>query len=81
MIALIAGGWAIGFLTRLFSFFAIPVGLGALVIAQLIDPARVEGVLLYLSIAVTLLLFGSGNVSVDWVFNLARGKKDAASSW
>jgi uncharacterized membrane protein YphA (DoxX/SURF4 family) len=81
MIALIAGGWAIGFLTRLFSFFAIPVALGALVIAQRIDPSQVEGVFLYLAIAITLLLFGSGNVSVDWFFNLARGKKEAVSSW
>ena len=45
-------------------------------IAQRLDSPQIEICALYLAIAATLLLFGSGKVSVDLLFQLGRKKKD-----
>ena len=81
VLALVALSWIIGFLTRLFSFFAIPLALGAMMLAKQVDPTHLESSFLYLAIAITLLLFGSGNVSIDWFFQLGSRKKETLSSW
>ncbi len=82
VIAAIALSWITGFLTRLFAFAAIPVGIGALVVAQRLDSAQVETCWLYIIIAVTLMLFGSGNLSLDGLFKLGgRTKKETPDRW
>jgi uncharacterized membrane protein YphA (DoxX/SURF4 family) len=45
----------------------------ALVILQKAGSVQVEAAWLYLFIAVTLLLYGSGAVSVDQLFRLGQG--------
>lgn len=75
LIAAVAVSWIAGFVTRLFAFIALPLGIGALVVAGRLGLPHVECCWLYLLIAVTLLLFGSGNISVDWFFNLGNRPK------
>jgi uncharacterized membrane protein YphA (DoxX/SURF4 family) len=65
--------WTIGFLTRLFSVLFLPFVITAIVLLQKAGSAYVEAAWLYLFIAVTLLLFGSGAVSVDQLFRLGEG--------
>ena len=68
--------WLLGFLTRFFSFVFIPIVLGALLAAnRLADYTSAEVAMLYLFIALTLLITGSGWFSVDALFQLKRGKK------
>lgn len=82
LLAAVAVSWIVGFLTRLFSFLFIPLGIGALALAERIEAPQVETCWLYLLIAVTLMLFGSGNVSLDWFFQLARRpKKEKPQRW
>ena len=75
VIASVAISWTLGFVTRLFSLIGIPVAAGALVIAHRLESPQVETCVLYLFIAITLMLFGSGSVSLDWFFNLAQRPK------
>lgn len=76
LIAAVALSWILGFVTRLFSAVFIPVIIGAMIISQRVDTPHIEICALYLAIAVTLLLFGSGKVSVDLLFQLGRKKKE-----
>lgn len=65
--------WLIGFLTRFFSVLFIPVLLGAIFVAnRLEDYAYGESAMIYLLIAVTLVITGSGWFSVDTVFEMNR---------
>ena len=73
LIVVVALSWIIGFLTRLFSFAFLPVVITTLVVLHKADSPRVEAAWLYLIITVTLLLFGSGTVSVDQLFRLGQG--------
>ncbi len=69
--------WMLGFLTRFFSLLALPLLLGAgIVLSRLnLDTQMTVCVLLGL-IAVTLLMSGSGALSVDRLFQMmARPKK------
>lgn len=70
LIVVVAISWIIGFLTRLFAFLFLPVVITTLVVLHRVDSPRVEAAWLYLIITVTLLLFGSGSVSVDQLFRL-----------
>lgn len=65
--------WIIGFLTRLFSVVFLPFVITAIVLMQKTGSPQVEAAWLYLFIAVTLLMFGSGAVSVDQLFRLGQG--------
>jgi uncharacterized membrane protein YphA (DoxX/SURF4 family) len=65
--------WVIGFLTRLFAVIFLPVVITALVILQKAGSVQVEAAWLSLFITVTLLLYGSGAVSVDQLFRLGQG--------
>ncbi|MDI1314090.1 DoxX family protein [Prosthecobacter sp.] len=69
----VALSWIIGFLTRLFAFVFLPVVITTLVVLHNAGSPRVEAAWLYLIITVTLLLFGSGTVSVDQLFRLGEG--------
>lgn len=69
IVAAVAVSWCIGFLTRLFAVIFMPVLVGVL----LRGPAEnAEIAWLYLLIAFTLLLFGSGAVSIDKLFRLGE---------
>ena len=72
IIVAVAVSWIIGFLTRLFAFAFLPVVITTLVVLQHAGSPRVEAAWLYLIITVTLLLFGSGTVSVDQLFRLGQ---------
>jgi uncharacterized membrane protein YphA (DoxX/SURF4 family) len=69
----VAFSWISGFLTRLFAVFFLPVVITALVLLQKAGSPMVESAWLYLFITVTLLLFGSGAISVDQLFRLGGG--------
>lgn len=76
IVAAVALSWTLGFVTRLFAALFIPVVIGAIVIAHRIASPEIETGVLYLAVAFTLLLFGSGNVSLDFFFKLgARGRE------
>lgn len=69
VVATVAGSWCIGFLTRLFSLFLMPVAAGVILKGGTL---YMEIGWLYLLIAITLLLFGSGSVSLDKLFHLGE---------
>lgn len=73
IVAAVALSWILGFLTRLFAVLFLPVIITALVLLQKAGSVQVEAAWLYLFITVTLLLFGSGAVSVDQLFRLGQG--------
>lgn len=73
IVAGVALSWISGFLTRLFAVFFLPVVITALVLLQKAGAPQVEAAWLYLFITVTLLLFGSGAISVDQLFRLGGG--------
>ncbi|GAA5137681.1 hypothetical protein GCM10023213_14880 [Prosthecobacter algae] len=69
VVAAVAASWCIGFLTRLFAVAFMPVAIGVILKA---GPAYTEIGWLYLLIAFTLLLYGSGAVSIDKLFRLGE---------
>lgn len=79
VISAVGLSWCIGFLTRLFSVIFIPIIVGFLMLARNDNTATIEAAWLYLLIAVTLTLFGSGAISLDKLFrigsNLGSRKK------
>ncbi len=70
VVAGVALSWMLGFLTRLFSVVFLPVVITALVFLQKAGVPQGETAWLYLFITVTLILFGSGAVSLDQLFRL-----------
>ena len=77
LLAVIAASWILGFLTRLFSLLFIPIGLLGLMFAKASFPALSELCLLYLLISSTLMLYGSGAISIDQLFNLGSRRKSS----
>lgn len=73
VVAGVALSWILGFLTRLFAVVFLPVVITALVLMEKTHAAQAETAWLYLFIAVTLILFGSGAVSLDQLFRLGSG--------
>lgn len=73
VVAGVALSWIVGFLTRLFAVIFLPVIITTLVLLQKAGSVQVEAAWLYLFITATLLLFGSGAVSVDQLFRLGQG--------
>lgn len=79
IVAAVAVSWCLGFLTRLFSFIFMPIALGVIVMA---GPTYTELGWLYLLISATLLLYGSGAVSLDRLFHLGESwGQSKKSSW
>lgn len=74
--ALVLGAVAVsftaGFLTRLFALLFMPVLILFLAYAQQMAAAQVETAWLYLLISFTLLLFGSGAISIDKLFHIGE---------
>lgn len=73
LVMTVALSWIAGFLTRLFAVIFLPVIITALVLLQKTGNVQVEAAWLYLFITLTLLLFGSGAVSIDQLFRLGQG--------
>ncbi len=74
---IVAVCWVFGFLTRLFALVFLPVNIGAIVVVERLNAESQAGVCwLFLFVTVTLILYGSGLVSVDALFHLgSRPKK------
>ncbi|MES2597797.1 MAG: DoxX family protein [Verrucomicrobiota bacterium] len=68
----VAISFTVGFLTRLFAIVFMPVLALFLVYAQKVGAAQVETAWLYLLISFTLLLFGSGAISIDKLFHIGE---------
>lgn len=85
ILAPVAGGitvitavsWTVGFFTRLFSVLFLPVALGAIVLVERLNvPVHEPFVYSLVLITLTLMLYGSGYVSIDGLFKLVdRPKK------
>jgi uncharacterized membrane protein YphA (DoxX/SURF4 family) len=69
LVAGVALSWCLGFLTRLFALLFLPVISLFIVLAQKQESPLVETGWLYLLVAFTLLLFGSGSISIDKIFH------------
>ncbi len=69
--------WVTGFLTRLFSFIFLPVIIGAIIVVERLNAENLAGVCwLFFFITITLIMYGSGLVSMDALFRLgSRPKK------
>jgi uncharacterized membrane protein YphA (DoxX/SURF4 family) len=76
IIASVSVAWTLGFLTRLFALIFMPVSIGAIYMAEKMDAtAHQPFCYLLLFVTFTLMLFGSGQVSVDQLFRLASRPK------
>jgi len=73
LVAMIGLFWILGFLTRLFAVLFLPLVITVLVVAQKSGSPAAETAWLYLFISLTLLLFGSGAVSIDQLFRFGQG--------
>lgn len=79
VVAAVAVSWCVGFLTRLFAVVFMPVAIGVILLA---GPGYLEVGWLYLLISITLLLYGSGAVSIDSLFRLGESwRKPKKASW
>lgn len=70
IIAAVGLGWTLGFLTRFFAVLFMPVIITTLVVLQRQGSPQVEAAWLYAFISFTLLLFGSGAISLDKLFHI-----------
>lgn len=68
----VAVSFTVGFLTRLFALVFMPVLVLFLIYAQKMADAQVEAAWLYLLVSFTLLLFGSGAISLDKLFHIGE---------
>lgn len=68
----VAVSFTVGFLTRLFAIVFMPVLALFLIYTQKVGSAQVETAWLYLLISFTLLLFGSGAISLDKLFRIGE---------
>jgi len=68
--------WTLGFLTRLFAIVFLPVNIGAIIVVERLNAESQAGVCwLLLFVTFTLILYGSGLVSVDALFQLGQRPK------
>jgi len=75
IVAAVALSWILGFLTRLFSAAFLPLLIVTLFLLRkggVESAASIEAAWLYLFITLTLILYGSGAVSVDQLFKLGQ---------
>src|SRR3954452_4052474 len=71
--AFTGASWILGFATRFASFIFLPVIIGGLLVANRAGQNyAAEAAVLYFLIALTLLVNGSGWLSIDALFNAAR---------
>lgn len=72
IVASVALSWITGFLTRLFAVLFMPILVGFLIFSPQVGSIYTEAAWLYLLICFTLLLFGSGAISLDKLFNIGE---------
>jgi uncharacterized membrane protein YphA (DoxX/SURF4 family) len=72
VVATVALSWITGFLTRLFSLLFLPVAGAFVFFAGRAGSDTVETGWLYVLASLTLLLFGSGAVSLDKIFHIGE---------
>jgi len=72
IVASVALSWIVGFLTRFFAFIFLPIIIWTLILLTRSGAEQAEAAWLYLLIAFTLLLFGSGAISIDKLFRLGE---------
>lgn len=70
IIASVGASWTLGFLTRFFSVLFMPVIITAIVVFTRSGSPHLEAAWLYAFISFTLILFGSGAISIDKLFHL-----------
>lgn len=84
-VAAVGISWSLGFLTRLFALLFIPIVIGFIITAQGAGSPLAEIGWLYLLVSFTLLLFGSGAISLDKLFHLGENwgssKKKKKNRW
>ena len=68
----VAASWIAGFLTRLFAFVFLPMAAAFAILAEKADSSAAETGWLYFLVAFTLMLFGSGSVSLDKLFHIGE---------
>lgn len=73
----VAIAWIAGFYTRLFAALFLPLPLISLFVAGTVKATEADCTVawLFLIISATLLLYGSGNLSVDALFRLGGGSR------
>lgn len=72
IVASVGASWTLGFLTRFFSVVFLPVIITAIVILTRATSPHLEAAWLYAFISFTLMLFGSGAISIDKLFHLSE---------
>jgi uncharacterized membrane protein YphA (DoxX/SURF4 family) len=70
IVAAVGISWSIGFLTRFFAIVFLPVVITAIGVFTRLGSPHLEAAWLYGLITFTLLLFGSGAISLDKLFHL-----------
>jgi uncharacterized membrane protein YphA (DoxX/SURF4 family) len=70
IVAAVGTSWSIGFLTRFFAVLFLPVIITAIVVLTRLGSPQIETAWLYAFISFTLLLFGSGAISIDKLFHI-----------
>lgn len=75
--ATVSIAWILGFFTRLFAALFLPIPLFALMLASRMHFTETDCVVawLFVFISATLLLFGSGQISIDGLFRLGGGSR------
>jgi uncharacterized membrane protein YphA (DoxX/SURF4 family) len=69
--------WVVGFFTRLFAALFLPIAFVALFVAARVGASESASVVawLFVFISITLMLYGSGQISVDGLFRLGGRSK------
>jgi uncharacterized membrane protein YphA (DoxX/SURF4 family) len=68
--------WFFGFLTRVFSIAFLPVLFATLLIVERANAGGHQAACwLLIFTSITLILYGSGKISLDWLFSLRSGKR------
>jgi uncharacterized membrane protein YphA (DoxX/SURF4 family) len=70
IVAAVGVSWTIGFLTRFFAVVFLPVIITAIIVLTRLGSPHIEAAWLYGFISFTLLLFGSGAISLDKLFHI-----------
>jgi uncharacterized membrane protein YphA (DoxX/SURF4 family) len=84
--AFTGASWILGFATRFASFIFLPVALGALLVANRATASvehsyAAETCVLYFLVALTLLVSGSGWLSIDAIFNAMRDRSKSKETY
>lgn len=72
VVAAVALSWITGFLTRLFAFLFLPLSGAFVLFASRAGSDAAETGVLYLLTSLTLLMFGSGAISLDQLFRIGE---------